>query len=590
MDSNTTAFENFLSESLATDLEGLEAQNDTSDTYRGIVNDLAELSDKELLKRYNAIVPEGFEIASKDKEAIKNLSETLGLEANKNDLGEKGTRISEAIARLKRAQKTRKTVSASSGSDEGAKKTPAKSVKKAQKSASGSGSGSEDTKAKKPKAKALKKKTVPAGKGKARGAAGSAKVIPSEKKDDLEGLPDSFWESTHPGANEAADIKSEEEDGDLLQTDKERRRKEAKRNDLLTKYKPAEGFTYKRYFQRNLTLIKGLNITNNNFAEAFGRYGNDARFKFVGTSNFEDKFTENPEYRIIDKARLERMKNLATARLKVYEFWMEAKGKRPAVEPKTPVSGVGNLRYVLSSEGIDWLHAEKFRAPENKEPVYKGKTYSDLWSFLQARLGKKKEQTHLWKGELIKKSFATLAARALASHTAVKSDSEKARIKAAGIKVSAGKYKWSPAMVSNLGKGTKATWNRELVVDEKTGKEKLTRVDNTTKSSVIDLVAEETKARVKAQEGKRAESPIYATDKYIWSTNIASLAEYLMTNDLKTHADKKFAGEWKTNQDYIQEVIDEANAIKEFSDGIKNAAAAAKKKKTVGPRGRRGSA
>ena len=493
-------------------------------------------------------------------------------------------------------KKPKKTPAASqSGSEDSSVKisknvkptTPvAKKPKSTMTSVSHSGSSADESVTPSKKQQATKPKTQPVvGTKEPRKPAGSSGVQKVEVS--VQNATDAdkafqlvFWNVQAPGLAKALELKETHPNMNKLQADK--LIKDAKRQDLLTKYTPPEGKTFKDFQKKNRETIIALTVANNKFASCFGRYTDKARFQLRITSDAEDslqeKYKKNPDMFVVDMAKAKNMQDLIQKRLLNYEYWSDAKGTRL---PQTVVPLDFNKKYsrhVLTPEAIAWVAAESFATPPGISVTSNNKKYSNLKAYLSQVLNKPFADTFLAHGLITNGTITTLLYKTLTKQDITPEEIRK-RI-AAGDKTTASKFGWSAAMKSTLGT-TPATWDRQLtVVDKKTVNR---RVPNNSNATVFDLLQAKTKASAQALKDKRSAqalkdkrkgpkelSPFYSTNQHLWGKDITSLKEYLWDNGpaTKTEHPEFFAARTDNNEEYLLSIIEESKAIEAFKKDI----------------------
>lgn len=373
-----------------------------------------------------------------------------------------------------------------------------------------------------------------------------------------------FWNMSPPGNVKKVELSKQ---AGLNKITKSKAVAEAKRKDLLEKYKPPKGKNYSDLFKKNREVITEINESLYKIAGCFGRYTNDATFKLVlgpdSEQSMRDKYEKNPEWFIVDIDRANRMKDLVSKRLKVYQYWAEAKGTR-AAKPVVPLNfDSGYIRFALTPEATAWVNKEKFRAPEGISVQHNGKSYTDLKNYLADVLEKPFSETHLAQGLITKNTLNIILFKSLVKTAPTKEELEQK--KASGDTTTA-KYLWSPAMLETLGK-MQATWDRKPEqVKTKTVYKRVPNKDK--KETVISLLSKETKKKLEEQ-GKEG-SPAWSDKNRIWHRNVSVLMQYLWDNSAATKAEHKefFAPHTKANEAYLKSIVEEADAIKDFKDEV----------------------
>lgn len=315
---------------------------------------------------------------------------------------------------------------------------------------------------------------------------------------------------------------------------------------------------------KNGLIIKNLHKAALRLQAALTMYGPDVRL--------EAKPKSSAAIIVHPKSDLEYIEQVLEQRRKIYDIYLRAlRTRKPGPKRDTNEFRDGNTRVLLTEEAIDWVRTEKFVVSAKEAVPFQGKSYTDLWQYIQARTGSTKDKTFAYGGLITKGNYQNLlrivlekipAPEAPVLTAAEKREAKKVKKTTPTVRRKA-QYKYTAAMLANF-KNKPASLN---VIS----KEDTTKVKNTTQDSIVTIL------------NKRLGKDVFS-DTVLLSTGIMPLliSGYESKNEALVVNYKFFSDYDESNKDELDRFIVETDAIKAFYDSVSETRAvqADKEKKT----------
>lgn len=337
-------------------------------------------------------------------------------------------------------------------------------------------------------------------------------------------------------------------------------------NDYVTLYK--DPFTRKNVtkipivIEENTKIIKKLITTIRKFDRAFARYGDNVTIG-VQPEDREGLISANAD-------AIKYLEFVLAQRLKIVDYYLRAMRTRrpPLSKPTFEAFKASNTRVLLTPEAVTWVKAESFVIPEDLAVEYKDQDYVDLWEYVKARTGVAKEQTFAWKGQVTIGNYQYLLRIPLVKIP----PPQKPEVKKGEKKPEAGprrnaKYEYTKAMLANF-KNKPATLTTSLNRETK----KQEKIENTTGKSIIDLLADASKAsrdkEIAAGADPKRTAEAFSKTELI-NTGILSLRSAThYSNDEAVAKNRAFYGGKYSDREH-RAFKEESLAITDFYNGYK---------------------